>query len=214
MTTSNDGFNGVACGKTYDIEHLKKSLHLRTTRSHVGEGDKANIYNNSHVLRLKASISGPLNKHTVKGIKPISIPRPTTSLMIPLNQLVTFRVKLKARRSRSSVLYDLGSGGPMHKFGPKSYFVPSKRLLLRSSQPLLINLKGQIVNGKQACRKSGYSFVPAQSTQRHIIREHLERTSPKEKNSSSRVAGTTEKSANDYDCMSSTIREIASKLLI
>ncbi|GJU74342.1 hypothetical protein Tco_1265747 [Tanacetum coccineum] len=144
----------------YDIEHLKKSLHLRTTRSHVGEGDKANIYNNSHVLRLKASISGPLNKHTVKGIKPISIPRPTTSLMIPLNQLVTFRVKLKARRSRSSVLYDLGSGGPMHKFGPKSYFVPSKRLLLRSSQPLLINLKGQMSFDKTSHTLENQNVLP------------------------------------------------------
>ncbi|GKB07082.1 hypothetical protein Tco_0835315 [Tanacetum coccineum] len=301
MTTSNDGFNGVACGKTfrkkvlphdqpaiaitnsnpnntsksgflsrliylvtcafwkrnpeeasitvilfttyrYDIEHLKKSLHLRTTRSDVGEGDKANIYNNSHVLRLKASISGPLNKHTVKGIKPISIPRPTTSLMIPLNQLVTFRVKLKARRSRSSVLYDLGSGGPMHRIRPKanlfhpsarkrrssvlddlgsggpmrriwqkanlcsqgsslserkSEFVSSALNLLLCSEPERKASKAIVENGKTSMRNSGYAFVPTQSTQMASkILEHLERTSPKEKNSSSRVAGTTEKSAN------------------
>ncbi|GJR91576.1 hypothetical protein Tco_0215587 [Tanacetum coccineum] len=281
----------------YDIEHLKKSLHLRTTRSDVGEGDKANIYNNSHVLRLKASISGPLNKHTVKGIKPISIPRAfeedvasavelakarsrgRTAILgevdseyvllnfsqrrhlYPLNQLGNLKGQMEARWSRSSVLYDLGSGGPMHRIRPKANFHPAP--LLISSQPAwelegsngskmarkrrssvlddlgsggpmrriwqkanlcsqgsslserksefvssALNLllcseperkasKAIVENGKTSMRNSGYAFVPTQSTQMASkILEHLERTSPKEKNSSSRVAGTTEKSAN------------------
>ncbi|GJW50387.1 hypothetical protein Tco_0091738 [Tanacetum coccineum] len=37
----------------YEIERLTR----------LGDGDKANISNDSHVLRLKASKSGPLNKH-------------------------------------------------------------------------------------------------------------------------------------------------------
>ncbi|GKG44749.1 hypothetical protein Tco_0486187, partial [Tanacetum coccineum] len=45
-------------------------------------------------------------------------------------------------------------------------------------------------------RNSGYGFVPIKSTQMASkILEHLERTSPKEKPSSSRLAGTTEKLA-------------------
>nr|GEW06173.1 hypothetical protein [Tanacetum cinerariifolium] len=40
----------------YEIEHLTR----------LGEGDKANIFNDSHVLRLKASTSGPLTKHSEK----------------------------------------------------------------------------------------------------------------------------------------------------
>nr|GEU89447.1 hypothetical protein [Tanacetum cinerariifolium] len=40
----------------YEIERLIR----------LGEGDKANISNASHVLRLKASTSGPLNKHSEK----------------------------------------------------------------------------------------------------------------------------------------------------
>ncbi|GJX68331.1 hypothetical protein Tco_0304058 [Tanacetum coccineum] len=290
----------------YDIEHLKKSLHLRTD---VGEGDKANIYNNAHVLRLKASISGPLNKHTVKGIKPISIPRafeedvasavelakarsrgrttmyrmarppyyrgPSTlskKFVKPTTTLISSQPAWELEgsngskmfdsgRSRSSVLYDLGSGGPMHRIRPKANFHPTP--LLISSQPAwelegsngskmarkrrssvlddlgsggpmcriwqkanlcsqgsslsehksefvssALNLllcseperkasKAIVENGKTSMRNSGYAFVPTQSTQMASkILEHLERTSPKEKNSSSRLAGTTEKSAN------------------
>ncbi|GKD24945.1 hypothetical protein Tco_1231159 [Tanacetum coccineum] len=179
----------------YDIEHLKKSLHLRTTRSDVGEGDKANIYNNSHALRLKASISGPLNKHTVKGIKPISIPRafeedvasavelakarsrgrtamyrmarppyyrgpstlskkfvkPKTSHKSsqPAWELEGSNARKMARKRRSSVLDDLGSGGPMRRIWQKanlcsqgsslserkSEFVSSALNLLLCSEP-------------------------------------------------------------------------------
>ncbi|GJU74344.1 hypothetical protein Tco_1265749 [Tanacetum coccineum] len=345
MTTSNDGFNGVACGKTFrkkvlrkmtphdqpaiaitnsnpnntsksgflsrliylvtcafwkrnpeeasitgtneeqrnlanisaasEISNLETMPKQKTFRllyivvmgvvRNVGEGDKANIYNNAHVLRLKASISGPLNKHTVKGIKPISIPRAfeedvasavelakarsrgrTTILgevdseyvllnfsqrrhLYPLNQLGNLKGQMEARWSRSSVLYDLGSGGPMHRIRPKANFHPTP--LLISSQPAwelegsngskmarkqrksefvssALNLllcseperkasKAIVENGKTSMRNSGYAFVPTQSTQMASkILEHLERTSPKEKNSSSRVAGTTEKSAN------------------
>ncbi|GJR56330.1 hypothetical protein Tco_1406851 [Tanacetum coccineum] len=265
----------------YDIEHLKKSLHLRTTRSDVREGDKANIYNNSHVLRLKVSTSGPLNKHTVKGIKPISIPRafeedvasavelakarsrgrttmygmarppyyrgpstlsknfPTTSLISsqptwelegsngskmfdseftiqhissqPAWELEGLNGSKMARKRRSSVLDDLGSGGLMCRIWQKanlcsqgsslsehkSEFVSSALNLLLCSEPERKASKAIVENGKTSMRNSGYAFVPTQSTQMASkILEHLERTSPKEKNSSSRVAGTTEKSAN------------------
>nr|GEY55140.1 hypothetical protein [Tanacetum cinerariifolium] len=40
----------------YEIECLTR----------LGEGDKSNISYDSHVLRLKASTSGPLNKHSEK----------------------------------------------------------------------------------------------------------------------------------------------------
>ncbi|GJU66651.1 hypothetical protein Tco_1252910 [Tanacetum coccineum] len=147
----------------YDIEHLKKSLHLRTTTSDVGEGDK-----------------------------------------------------FDSGRSRSSVLYDLGSGGPMHRIRPKANFHPAP--LLISSQPAW-ELEGS--NGSKMARKRRSSVLDDQDwlvrwvefgqklslfSRKFSIRatnqmaskilEHLERTSPKEKNSSSRVAGTTEKSAN------------------
>lgn len=46
-----------------EIERLTALLHSRTTTSDVGEGYKANISNTSHVMRLEASTSGPLNKH-------------------------------------------------------------------------------------------------------------------------------------------------------
>ncbi|GKC44671.1 hypothetical protein Tco_1062393, partial [Tanacetum coccineum] len=216
----------------YDIEHLKKSLHLRTTRSDVGEGDKANIYNNSHVLRLKASTSGPLNKHTVKGIKPISIPRafeedvasavelakarsrgrtamygmarppyyrgpstlskkfvkPTTTLISsqPAWELEGSNGSKMARKRRSSVLDDLGSGGPMRRIWQKadlcskgsslsehkSEFVSSALSLLLCSEPEQKASKAIVENGKTSMRNSGYAFVPTQ------------------------LAGTTEKSAN------------------
>ncbi|GKC59696.1 hypothetical protein Tco_1087294 [Tanacetum coccineum] len=210
MTTSNDGFHGVAYGK-----FRKKVLPHDQPAISITNSNPNNTSKSGFLSRLIYLVTCAFWKRNPEEA-PVTANDVTYDPSQPAcnvqGQIES--KKFDSGRSRSSVLYDLGSGGPMHKFGPKSYFVPSKRLLLRSSQPLLINLKGQIVNGKQACRKSGYSFVPAQSTQRHIIREHLERTSPKEKNSSSRVAGTTEKSANDYDCMSSTIREIASKLLI
>ncbi|GJU66653.1 hypothetical protein Tco_1252912 [Tanacetum coccineum] len=278
----------------YDIEHLKKSLHLRTTRSDVGEGDKANIYNNSHVLRLKASTSGPLNKHTVKDKANINsksefyscicacilafeedvtlavelakarsrgrtsmygmarppyyrgpstlskkFVKPTTSLISsqpawelegsngskmfdseftiqhissqPAWELEGLNGSKMARKRRSSVLDDLGSGGLMCRIWQKanlcsqgsslsehkSEFVSSALNLLLCSEPERKASKAIVENGKTSMRNSGYAFVPTQSTQMASkILEHLERTSPKEKNSSSRVAGTTEKSAN------------------
>nr|GEY41193.1 hypothetical protein [Tanacetum cinerariifolium] len=56
-----------------EISHLETMLKQKTfTRyeierlTRLGEGDKANISIDSHVLRLKASTSGPLNKHSEK----------------------------------------------------------------------------------------------------------------------------------------------------
>ncbi|GJY15276.1 hypothetical protein Tco_0385698 [Tanacetum coccineum] len=94
---------------------IEKSLHLRTTRSDVGEGDKANIYNNSHAFEEDVASAVELAKARSRG--------------------------------RTTILGE----------------VDSEYVLLNSSK----------------------------------ILEHLERTSPKEKNSSSRLAGTTEKSANE-----------------
>ncbi|GJT84174.1 hypothetical protein Tco_1058516 [Tanacetum coccineum] len=116
-----------------------------------------------------------------------------------------------ARKRRSSVLDDLGSGGPMCRIWQKanlcsqgsslsehkSEFVSSALNLLLCSEPERKASKAIVENGKTSMRNSGYAFVPTQSTQMASkILEHLERTSPKEKNSSSRLAGTTEKSAN------------------
>nr|GEX60757.1 RNA-directed DNA polymerase, eukaryota [Tanacetum cinerariifolium] len=50
---------------TAEISDLETMLKEKTF-TRLGEGDKANISNDSHVLRLKASTSGPLNKHSEK----------------------------------------------------------------------------------------------------------------------------------------------------
>ncbi|GJW08136.1 hypothetical protein Tco_1570559 [Tanacetum coccineum] len=116
-----------------------------------------------------------------------------------------------AGKRRSSVQDDLGYGGPMHRIRQKadpysqgsslskhkSEFVSSALNLLLCSEPERKASKAIVENGKTSMRNSGYAFVPTQSTQMASkILEHLERTSPKEKNSSSRLARTTEKSAN------------------
>ncbi|GJY91776.1 reverse transcriptase domain-containing protein, partial [Tanacetum coccineum] len=118
---------------------------------------------------------------------------------------------IHAPRRRSSVLDDLGSGGPMRGIWQKadlcsqgsslsehkSEFVSSALSLLLSSEPERKASKAIVENGKTSMRNSGYAFVPTQSTQMASkILEYLERTSPKEKNSSSRLDGTTEKSDN------------------
>ncbi|GJY15274.1 hypothetical protein Tco_0385696 [Tanacetum coccineum] len=92
--------------------------------------DKANIYNNSHVLRLKASTSGPLNKHTVKGIKPISIPR-------AFEEDVASAVELaKARsRGRTTILGEVDSEHVLLNFSQRRHLYPLN---------LLGNLKGQM----------------------------------------------------------------------
>nr|GEY01888.1 RNA-directed DNA polymerase, eukaryota, reverse transcriptase zinc-binding domain protein [Tanacetum cinerariifolium] len=52
----------ISAAEISDLETMLK----QKTFTRLGEGDKANISNDSHVLRLKASTSGPLNKHSEK----------------------------------------------------------------------------------------------------------------------------------------------------
>ncbi|GKC30377.1 hypothetical protein Tco_1037671 [Tanacetum coccineum] len=115
-----------------------------------------------------------------------------------------------AGKRRSSVLDDLGSGGPMRRIRQKanlysqgsslskhkSELDSSAQRLLVSSEPEQKSSKAIVENGETSKRNSGYASVPTESTQMASkIFEHLERMSPKEKPSSSRLAGTIEKSA-------------------
>ncbi|GJY55082.1 hypothetical protein Tco_0446746 [Tanacetum coccineum] len=93
----------------------------------------------------------------------------------------------KAGKVRSSVQDDLGYGGPMRRIRQKA-----KRCSQGSS---LSKHKSEFDSSAQRLLLS-YAFVPTVSTQMASkILEHLERTIPKEKPSSSRLARTTEKSA-------------------
>ncbi|GJZ28417.1 hypothetical protein Tco_0573064, partial [Tanacetum coccineum] len=115
-----------------------------------------------------------------------------------------------AGKRRSSVQDDLGYGGPMRRIRQKaeccsqgssllkhkSKFDSSAQRLLLSSKPEQKASKAIVKNREISMRNSGYAFVPTVSTQMASkILEHLERTIPKEKPSSSRIARTTEKSA-------------------
>ncbi|GJY12656.1 hypothetical protein Tco_0381965 [Tanacetum coccineum] len=151
--------SGISGG--YEIERLTR----------LGDGDKANISNDSHVLRLKASKSGPLNKHAEERENfhaVISTPRafeedvpspvvlakprsrgrtamyrmarspyyrgpstlskkkanlhPTPSLISsqPTWELEGSNGSKMPGKSRSSVLDDLGSGGPMRRSRQKT----------------------------------------------------------------------------------------------
>ncbi|GJX72578.1 hypothetical protein Tco_0309749 [Tanacetum coccineum] len=78
----------------------------------------------------------------------------------------------------------------------KSEFDSSAQRLLLSSEPEQKASKAIVENWDISMRNLGYAFVPTVSTQMASkILEHLERTIPKEKPSSSRLARTTEKSA-------------------
>ncbi|GJX47182.1 hypothetical protein Tco_0272372 [Tanacetum coccineum] len=170
----------------------------RLTR--LGDGDKANISNDSHVLRLKASKSGPLNKHAEERENfhaVISTPRafeedvpspvllakprsrgrttmyrmarspyyrgrstlskkPTPSLIYsqPAWELEGSNGSKMAGKSRSSVLDDLGSGGPMRRIRQKANLHPTP--LLISSQPTW-ELEGS--NGSKMPGKSRSSVL-------------------------------------------------------
>ncbi|GKE46431.1 hypothetical protein Tco_1477689, partial [Tanacetum coccineum] len=216
----------------YEIERLTR----------LGDGDKANISNDSHVLRLKASKSGPLNKHAEERENfhaVISTPRafeedvpspillakprfrgrttmyrmahspyyrgrstlskkPTPSLIYsqPAWELEGSNgsKKFDAGKRRSYVLDDLGSGGPMRRIRQKADLCSQGSSLSKHKSEF--DSSAIVENGETRMRNSGYGFVPIKSTQMASkILEHLERTSPKEKPSSSRLAGTTEKLA-------------------
>ncbi|GJS81133.1 hypothetical protein Tco_0747674 [Tanacetum coccineum] len=202
MTSANNGYNCGAGGKLRKkvlrktgttVDDLYEIEHLTTYRYEIDEGDKANISKNSLVLRLKESKSGFKQACRGRGGKLqcfISIPR--------------------AGKRRSSVQDDLGYGGPMRRIRQKaercsqvsslskhkSEFDSSAQRLLLCSEPEQKASKAIVENREISMRNSGYAFVPTVSTQMASkILEHLERTIPKEKPSSSRLARTTEKSA-------------------
>ncbi|GKB82024.1 hypothetical protein Tco_0948919 [Tanacetum coccineum] len=138
--------------------------------------------------------------------------KPTPSLISsqPAWELEGSNGSKMAGKRRSSVQDDLGYGGPMRRIRQKaercsqgsslskhkSEFDSSAQRLLLSSEPEQKASKAIVENGEISMRNSGYAFVPTVSTQMASkILEHLERTIPKEKPSSSRLARTTEKSA-------------------
>ncbi|GKE36774.1 hypothetical protein Tco_1460179, partial [Tanacetum coccineum] len=119
-------------------------------------------------------------------------------------------LRKKAGKRRSSIQDDRGYGGLMRRIWQKadrcsqgsslskhkSDFDLSARRLLLSSEPEQKASKAIVENEEIIMRNSGYAFVPTVSTQMASkILEHLERTIPKEKPSSSRLARTTKKSA-------------------
>ncbi|GKC57213.1 hypothetical protein Tco_1084811, partial [Tanacetum coccineum] len=109
--------------------------------------------------------------------------KPTPSLISsqPTWELEGSNGSKMAGKRRSSVQDDLRYGGPMLEFG--------RKLSVKASKAI-------VENWDISMRNSGYAFVPTVSTQMASkILEHLERTIPKEKPSSSRLARTTEKSA-------------------
>ncbi|GJZ89003.1 hypothetical protein Tco_0660785, partial [Tanacetum coccineum] len=169
---TNEGWKlaNISAAEMSDLETLLKQKTFtryeieRLTR--LGDGDKANISNDSHVLRLKASKSGPLNKHAEERENfhaVISTPRafeedvpspillakprsrrttamyrmarspyyrgrstlskkPTPSLIYsqPTWELEGSNGSKMPSKSRSSILDDLGSGGPMRRTRQKT----------------------------------------------------------------------------------------------
>nr|GEY52989.1 nuclear pore complex protein NUP1-like isoform X1 [Tanacetum cinerariifolium] len=151
----------------YEINRLKTLLLSRTTTSDVGEENKANIYTNSHVLRLKASTSGPLNKHVMKGIKPISIPRPTPLLMSSHSawELERSNRSKMAGNSRSSILYDPGSGGLMRRIWPIANCHPTPSLIsLRTTNDFEVldddNHSTTPLQGNAPTTNAAYTLAP------------------------------------------------------
>nr|GEX79519.1 ribonuclease H-like domain-containing protein [Tanacetum cinerariifolium] len=117
-----NGWNlaNISAAEISDLETMLKQKTFtryeieRLTR--LDEGNKANISNDSHVLRLKASTSGPLNKHSEKTKNfhaIISSPR--------------------AGKHKHSVLDDPGFGGLMRRTRQKANLLSTPSLI--SSQP-------------------------------------------------------------------------------
>lgn len=100
------------------------------------------------------------------------------------------------------MLDDIGSGGPMRRIRQKANLPSHQSSLskLGSSQKLLRNepepkaLKAVEETGEIGKRNHNYGSVPTESSQMALkIFEHLDRMSPKEKPSGSKLAGITEK---------------------
>ncbi|GJZ47462.1 hypothetical protein Tco_0601294 [Tanacetum coccineum] len=185
----------------YEIEHLT------TYRYEIDEGDKANISKNSLVLRLKESKSGPLNKHAEERENlhvVISIPR-------AFQEDVASPVELARARSRGRTAMYRMSRSPYYR-GPST--------LSKKPTPSLISweLEGSnearwyLFAGKRRSsvqddlgyggpmrriRQKAERCSEGKSLQGNSGKwgDHLERTIPREKPSSSRLARTTEKSA-------------------
>nr|GEX21649.1 hypothetical protein [Tanacetum cinerariifolium] len=200
---TNDGWN-LANISAAEISDLETMLEQKTfTRyeierlTRLGEGDKAIISNDSHVLRLKASTSGPLNKNAEERENlhaVISTPRAFEEGVASPAGKRRSSVLDDRRPRRRSVLDDLGSGGPMRRIRQKVDLCSQGSSLSKHEREF--DSSAIVENGETRMRNSGYGFVPIESTQMASkILEHLERTSPKEKPSSSRLARTTEKSA-------------------
>nr|GEV26497.1 ribonuclease H-like domain-containing protein [Tanacetum cinerariifolium] len=84
-----------------EISDLKTIYEIELL-TRLGEGDKANISNDSYVLRLKASTSGPLNKHSEKTENFHAV----VSTLRSLEDDVALPVELaKARSHCRSVMY-------------------------------------------------------------------------------------------------------------
>ncbi|XP_024970131.1 nuclear pore complex protein NUP1-like isoform X1 [Cynara cardunculus var. scolymus] len=122
-----------------------------------------------------------------------------------------------ALKRRSSVLDDIGSGGPVRRIRQKANLLlqgsslakhksqfdssalqqpgaASQKLILRNEPEPKVS-KTVEENGETSKRILGYASVPTKSSQMASkILEQLERLSPKEKPSGSRLAGTNEKS--------------------
>ncbi|KAL8241530.1 hypothetical protein R6Q59_014884 [Mikania micrantha] len=112
-----------------------------------------------------------------------------------------------AAKRRSSALDDIGSGGPMRRIRQKASLLSQQSSLSKhtsevgSSQKLLLRNESES-KGKKAVEETGeisrfnqnYGSVPTESSQTALkIFEQLERMSPKEKLTESKLAGATEK---------------------
>ncbi|KAL4576691.1 hypothetical protein LXL04_012789 [Taraxacum kok-saghyz] len=102
-------------------------------------------------------------------------------------------------KRRSSVLDDIGSGGPVRRIRQKANLSSqgsplSKNTNEYSQKPGFKTLKGVEENGETSRSTLGHASVPSKSTQTATkILEQLERFSPKEKSPVSRLALTNEK---------------------
>ncbi|GJU98206.1 hypothetical protein Tco_1327477 [Tanacetum coccineum] len=167
-----EGFSFGTFRSRYEIKRLTR----------LGDGDKANISNDSHVLRLKASKSGPLNKLPGKSRSsvlddlgssgPMRRTRQKTPSLIssqPAWELEGSNGSKMADKRRSYVLDDLGSGGPMRRIRQKADLCSQGSSLSKHKSEF--DSSAIVENRETRMRNSGYGF---------------------EKPSSSRLAGTTE----------------------
>ncbi|GKD39938.1 hypothetical protein Tco_1260145 [Tanacetum coccineum] len=186
----------------YEIEHLT------TYRYEINEGDKANISKNSVAfpedVASRVELARARSRGRTKMYRMAHSPYyrgPSTLSKKPTPSLIEGSNGSKmAGKHRSSVQDDLGSGGPMSRIRQKanccsqgsslskhkSEFDSSAQRFPLSSETEKKASKAIAKNGETSMHNSGYAFVPTELTQKASkILEHLERTIPKEKPSSS-----------------------------